>query len=76
MLQVSCVRRNASSCQSVHYAFLVEFSAPSMTASGDPTNVYTVRLVETPGSTSNSVTPGVFSNGIGDGVNCLNNGNK
>ena len=35
-------------------------NAPSTMASGPPTKVYTVRLVDSPGSTSSNVTPGAF----------------
>ena len=42
-------------------AFLTALKAASTTASGSPTNVTTVRLVASPGSTSNSFTPSLFS---------------
>lgn len=38
-------------------AILAPFSAPSTTLSGGPTNVYTVLLVDTPGSTSRREQP-------------------
>ena len=37
------------------------FNAPSTTASGVPTNVYTVRLVDIPGSTSSRLQPSVLA---------------
>lgn len=40
-------------------AALAPFRAPSTTASGEPTKVYTVRLVEIPGSTSSRLQPSV-----------------
>jgi hypothetical protein len=40
-------------------AVLAALSAPSTTAVGTPTNVYTVLLVDAPGSTSSRVHPAV-----------------
>ncbi len=42
-------------------ATLAMLMAPSTTASGEPTKVYTVRFVDGPGSTSSKVQPSVFS---------------
>ena len=42
-------------------AVLAAFIAPSITASGLPTKVYTVRLVEAPGSTSRRLHPDVWA---------------
>ncbi len=39
-------------------ALAIAWKAASLTASGGPTNVTTVRLVSRPGSTSSSFTPG------------------